>query len=483
MQENTVVLKVASQNGDVRRYREKQPLEFSNVEALLNKVYGSDYELAFAGSCGDHCTLTAENFADFLAQVHESTTSGNSVPTYRLSLQPATMWQVNLGWKGWRDYEEPLLSQLREGRAAGSQLVSLRHDDRGETWEYEVDFQALTQRSLKTGTVRRIRQLRISELQQEKAKWFGASVRKLNALWIGVLSQSPSKALALECRSSGGVVRVKDNGSLDAYGSSVARTTFIARPAGDVDGRPVITLCSVDNMGYLVQSETESSSLCCCSDESRSPARFEVVPCWWGTEYGQSAFISATRRLQHAGQTTLGSALRLVSTGQFVDVSSEGSLLLVDAVANEGDAEQSAELFLFRYQPECDVAWKEDGQYEGRRLWIHAKDKGAYTFPEFVDYVKAKKTRLAPFHETGLVAAKLMWAMAAPEGASEEEVAKACEFAKAAEERRCWSQNGFNQIAFSFSQCVTFIEARGLRHEQKTDIETARAKWTRQWQW
>lgn len=476
------MLKVASQNGDVRRYREKQPLELSNLEALVNKVYGSSYELSFVGSDGHPCTLTAESFEDFLAQASISL-SGNSVPTYRLNLQPTTIWQVNLGWKGWKDFEEPLLSQLREARAVGSELVSLRHESCDEIWEYEVDFQAMTQRNLKTSTVRSIRELCISELQMEKAKWFSASVRKLTSLWIGVLSQSPSKAIALECRTSGGIVHVKDNGGLDIYGSSIARTTFVSRTVGEVDGRPVITLCSVDNMGYLVQSETDSSALKCCNDESRSPARFEVLPCWWGTEYGQSAFISATRRLRHARSTTIGSALRLVSTGQFVDVSAEGNLLLMDAVANEDGAEQSAELFLFRYRPDSDVAWKEDGQYEGRRLWNLSKDHGAYTFPEFVDYVHKNETKLEPFGETGITAAKFMWALAAPEGASQEELAKARAFAQAVEERRCWSQAGTNPTAFSFSQCLTWIEARGLRHQDKTDIETARAKWERKWQW
>ena len=123
------------------------------------------------------------------------------------------------------------------------------------------------------------------------------------------------------------------------------------------------------------------------------------------------------------------------------------------------------------------MAWKEDGQYEGRRLWINAKEQGAYTFPEFVEYVKQNETRLAPFYETGLQAAKLMWAISPPAEPSEDERLAASKFGEAVSKRRCCSHSRWNNRAFTFSETLAYTEVCGLRQPKGTDIETARSIW------
>lgn len=493
----TVVLKIAQHlpseqdlDVDLQRHRLPAPLEFADVDGLLREAYGAGWVPTYLGSDGAPHAFTEAAFPDFLAQARqvprlllhrEEGHRDEGLVEVRASPpgdSAGLKWQV-LVYTGWVDYGEPQLSQLRAAHSAGERLVVLRYEIKGEEHVYEVDLQELEQRNLRTRTVRSVRTRPAEpdadsracpegEAAVQAAMALRSDIGSLCALFLPLLKEGTPRAVVLECRSSGTALRVRLGGSLDVWGCTGLRASFVVQAAaGDFGGHLVLTLRSVVNGGFLRRTAAAPLRLECASGEQDEDCLFEVV------SYHRA--LSATRRLAAAGASTYGVALRLLTTGQYLDVSEAGDAILADSVP-EGE-EQPGELFILRYQPNYDEAWKTDGQFGGRRRWAFAKDPNFYTFEEFVAFVNKEGFKCKPFGESGLVAAKLLWASSVQEGAGlEEERAVLC-LAKALSQKRLFSASGPNKTLYSFTEMLAFVEARKLRVKGKTDVETALFRW------
>jgi len=468
---------------EVRRFRTDESVQFPWVNDLLRDTYGKGWVPKYHDAEDALHTLTAAAFPDFLAQ---GARRGLVPPVHRLLLlrEPARAapdapgaWQVLL-FTGWRYFDEPQQSMLRAAHAAGERLVRFSFTPTDKRWDYEVDLQELIQRNVCSGVSRKVRlrppmpdarEVLSGAEAAHIASRFKEEVRKLNAIWLPVLCRGHSRAVVVECRTPGTTLRLTEAGSLDTCGCVGPRAAFLARGFQTPDGRQFVSFRSAVAGGFLRPVAAATTRLECGGDGEGEDCLFELVP-------GNSSTFSAGRRLSAKGGSTFGCALRLRSTGQFVDINDVGDVVLADPVREDG-GEQPAELFVFRYQPKFDEAWKEDSQYCGRRQWVTGSDGGSYTFKEFVDFVHERKFISKPFGETGLVAAKILWAKSAPEegGVEAAEAARQAEVAMG--ERRCWSPGHPNTTLYTFADVLAFVEARGLTQKGRTDIEEVLGRW------
>lgn len=393
--------------------------------------------------------------------------------------EKAEVWQVNLGhFKGWKHLQEPFVTAVR--KAMGKHVVEVKafNKEQQRHWHYELDLQRFQQRNLDNGTVRGLRRWPPPVGARTEAEAFdglsmpmpnGArpEVFKLSTLWLPCLLQERSKTVVIEARSVAAALRVQLPGVADCGGGVGIQSTFIARFTGKLNNNPVVTLQSAkEGMGFLCASKRSRTVLATCEPDVEDAAHhFEVVPV-------RSSF-SAARNLRSVGFPMHGSALRVVDTDQYVDVV-KGELVLRDGVP-EGEDEQPAELFVFRYQPIYDVSWREDRQYEGKRRWILGNDPEFYSFPQFVSFVQDTGFTFRPYGESGLIAAKMLWATSVTERFTNEEFHATTRFASSLSGKRPWSKS--NPVLYTFSELLAFIEARGLCTPGKGSIESARAKW------
>jgi len=396
-------------------------------------------------------------------------------------IEKRQVWQVDLGqYNGWKDLQEPFVTAVQKAEALGKHIVQVQAFSNHEQkyWHYELDLQRFQQRNLDNGTVRGLRRWPLApgaKIEAEAEAFDGLSIPlpngarpevfKLSTLWLPCLSQERSKTVVIEARSRGSALRVQKSG-VDSGGGVGVQSTFIARFTGKLNGNPVVMLQNAkEGMGFLCTSKESRTVLTCKQDLVDVAYHFEVVP-------GKLSF-GAARHLRSVGLPINGSALRVVDTNQYIDVV-KGHVVLRNGVPEEKD-EQPAELFVVRYQPSYDVSWKEDSQYEGKRRWILNADPEFYSFAQFVSFVKDKGFTFRPHGESGIVAAKMIWATSVPEGITNEELDATKWFARTLKQKRPWSQS--NPVLYTFSELLAFIEARGLCTPGKGSIECARAKW------
>lgn len=300
------------------------------------------------------------------------------------------------------------------------------------------------------------------------------AIGELNCLWLPMLQPgSPARAVVLECRSVGITVRVVEGGGVDALGCVGQRATMHARAvAKSEEGHQVLLLSSAWLPGAYLAPDIAGAGAdrpkIAARGDGGASCRFEAVP------HTKRPFKARTE-LRQQGFSEFGIALRHVETGRFVERTSAGGFQLAATAAAED--EQDAELFLFRYQPRFDEAWKTDGQYVGRRHWIADKDKELkyYTFEEFLQFVEAKGVKGKWFGETGIIAAKLLWAISWEEGASDRAKGDIACLAKAMDSRRPYVASD-RSGGYTFSEMLSFMEARAIRWPGKTEIELVSQK-------
>mmetsp|Transcript_3723 Transcript_3723/g.9593 ORF Transcript_3723/g.9593 Transcript_3723/m.9593 type:complete len:514 (+) Transcript_3723:62-1603(+) len=459
---------------EIRRYRIEEPFVYSQVDALIRENCGSDWVPKYK-RCDDLVAMTASNFPDFIAHGHGGKDGVYQLFLDRVAETPSfAKWQVNA--VRWVDYGESQSAAIDAAGTAGTRHVELSYDIAGTTWDYVVDLKELTQTNKRTGKVRSIRKFVYNvhnstgaprEIEEKAQKIsLKAEIAQLNTLWLPLLSRGSTKALVIECRSSGTALRVGYGGCVETSTIVDSSAVFVARAFGDVGGRQFVTFRSAAEGACLRPSESDPSVFECTGSADSEDSIFEVVI----TQYG----YSASRRLISVGLSTYGAALRSVSTGRYVEVSNDGKVILADVVS-EPDSDQPGELFVFRYQPGYDESWRDDGQYRGRRRWVFGTDPAFYTFEEFVFFVRERNFCFQPGGATGLEAAKLMWATSVPDGASEDEIGTAILLGNAMGEWRAWSAS--DQRQYTFTEMLAFVEARKLRRPGKTDLETVQAKW------
>eukprot|EP00746_Dinoflagellata_sp_MGD_P147458 gnl/MRDRNA2_/MRDRNA2_79796_c0_seq1.p1 gnl/MRDRNA2_/MRDRNA2_79796_c0~~gnl/MRDRNA2_/MRDRNA2_79796_c0_seq1.p1 ORF type:complete len:555 (-),score=117.51 gnl/MRDRNA2_/MRDRNA2_79796_c0_seq1:49-1665(-) len=467
-----VTLEAKALDAEIRRFRIQYPFEFADLDVLIADAFGRPFTMKYKDSEGDLCTLVKQTFADFIA-LHDKEDK-----IFRLRLlkdtepqapvkppQPVITgtWQVHRGHRiGWSNFVEPYASMLTNTLAEGRRFTYLQYllND-GKVWRYEIDLHEMTQRNLGTGTVRTIRfidqagnmtnqklqpcsELNLSFKEKEYL------VKQHNPLFLAMLFKGQERAIMVESVLTGTTVRKSPQLLVDACGDVGRNAVFHAKGVCRLDQSAAITLRSETEDGYL-RVNPDSRKLEIGGDGNGREYEFLVVP--WG-EFG-----------------FFGCQLCSTLTGELIHVHEDGSVHMEPYSSNEAGT-----AFTLRYHAAFDNSWKEDPQFSGKRTWIRDRTNKFWTFEQFVDFTRENKVKTV-YGESGILAAKVMWAEAVKEGATEEDYKAVSKFASSIKKRRAFGKKSLQGPLYSFGQMLSFIEARELSSLGKDGLEGCILRW------
>ena len=366
---HTVILKVfvEIEPKEVFRLRIKYPFELAELEALLYDTWNKQISIKYKDGDGDLCALVFESFTDFLAQQASQQHEKRIFQLYILEQnvapqmvqKPGTItniWQVDLGYKGWTNFTEPYASMLNRALAKGSCFTNLTYYSprgNGSLWKYEIDFSAMSQKNLNTGFVRTIRCVEKDDGVTEHPEFTFPShgpsgestclsfdrddmIGQYTSLRLPILFKGIETAILLQSSKTGKVL----NAALHAQGV-------------DRDHVAIVTLRSeARDAGYLRVNPT-TFALEFGGDGKGKEYEFQIVPNQNGC---------------------FGLHLCSELTGQLISVDDYGLVMV-----NAERVYDKSTVFIIRYHPGCDMSWKEDPSYKGKRSWIHDRSCGYYS--------------------------------------------------------------------------------------------------------
>ena len=275
-------------------------------------------------------------------------------PYYRIGTN--YIWQVDLGYKGWTNFTEPYASMLNRALAKGSCFTNLTYYSprgNGSLWKYEIDFSAMSQKNLNTGFVRTIRCVEKDDGVTEHPEFTFPShgpsgestclsfdrddmIGQYTSLRLPILFKGIETAILLQSSKTGKVL----NAALHAQGV-------------DRDHVAIVTLRSeARDAGYLRVNPT-TFALEFGGDGKGKEYEFQIVPNQNGC---------------------FGLHLCSELTGQLISVDDYGLVMV-----NAERVYDKSTVFIIRYHPGCDMSWKEDPSYKGKRSWIHDRSCGYYS--------------------------------------------------------------------------------------------------------